>query len=817
MATQGLATVLLLSLLPAQGPAGGAQEAGLVAFRQALLDASVDSRVVIVATHPDDTYRGMAVYMRRVLGLDVTVVVATRGEGGQNAIGPVGSVLAGIRSRESVDAARELGVKLRFLELSDFGYCRTAAEAMDRWRSLDPVRRLEGVLQELAPDLILTPHRSGEGHGQKKALLYVLERVIQGMSTTRPVFYRAVTEEKDADLVLDLDRSDPLRGSTYRALAYRALLMHETQGPHPAAMEDAIPAHVLLERVGGSGNRSSLVEGLSSLWTYRESLDGLLQKLGSTTRAQELETWFAGLPAIPRREQALVTMLQKLPLLRRLLGEALDPSDLHRRLAQRIKAIEHAILLAAGVEMSWSVPESMDLEQKQSASTLDLRNSGKTPLQCRIHGLMEGSPFRLVTRNGTQRAFELPANGEKSLRLDLKVDNRTLSLGRERVTIQFDLRVRGVDLLVELTREIQILPPLRIQALPDDHFLVPVGCHDFQFSLRFLSSGRRSIAGELAMTGPLGIAFLPESRREELPIRVQLQEKMRESMLSLRVILTDKSKLLHKEPRPFDLRFYVADTKSGNPVSRQGCRVTVIPVRVKRPKGLRIGIVRGPDPTVKNSLESLIGGVEDLDPQSLARKDLDAYDTIVIDSRALQRRLDLRAQIGRFLAFAKRGKHLVVLYHKANEFNQDLHGSLLAPYPLKLGSERVTREDAPVKILRPEHRLMTYPNRLKAADWDHWVQERGLYFPEMGTLQYHLYEEIIAIQELPMKEIRGLEGKDSQPEFVPQKGSILFANTGAGSYVYCALVLQRQLQVYHAGAARLLVNLVTPPSWTEIE
>jgi hypothetical protein len=136
----------------------------------------------------------------------------------------------------------------------------------------------------------------------------------------------------------------------------------------------------------------------------------------------------------------------------------------------------------------------------------------------------------------------------------------------------------------------------------------------------------------------------------------------------------------------------------------------------------------------------------------------------------------------------------VVLYHKDTEINVDATGIRFYPddLPLHVGKGRVTREDAPVRVLLPEHPLVTRPNRIEPDDWDGWIQERGLYFPDEWSDGYE------AILEL------------SDPGEPPERGSLLYARTGDGEYVYCSLALFRQLEQMHPGACRLLANLVTP-------
>lgn len=707
-----------------QFPSERSGQAGLIAFRQALLDASSDRRVLILATHPDDPYRGMAVWLRQKLGWKVRVVVATRGEGGQNAVGPVGDVLRTVRTRETTQAARFMDVGLRFLDLPDFGYCRTAAEAMDRWSSLAPRERIKEAIQDFDPDLVYSPHGPAEAHGQKRAFYLLVKEALAGKGA--PPFLRKASTDRDPDVQMRLDGLDLLRGKSYRETAWQALLFHRSQQPHdPLGQSSPRALRLDFERLSKTDTAS-----------WKKALEGAPEGLGDRSaladalgRAQEgsvgepawtlerLGAWFAGLRADRSRAAILDKVRKGMPFLKALAKALPAGSGEKRRMQARLLDLDHAILFGTGQRIS--------------------------------------SP-----------------RSEESV------------------------------------RELELVPE------PYNSFLVPASRGEFRFSLRVRSSGKREIQARLAMTGPMGVRFLPESDRDRLPIRIRLQKGQRETLLSLRVRFPNRDRDV--QYRPFWMRFYLAPPKPGATADKvlagASCRVQVLPARVRLPLGLRVGLIRGPDPTIERSLDALLGDVDGLDPTKLARRNLDRYDSLLVDIRALQRRPDLRAQIPRLLAFARRGGHLVVLYHKAVEFNRDSTGGLLAPYPLELGKERVTREDAGVKMLLPRHPLMTQPNRILPSDWDDWVQERGLYFPLMGAYDAR-YEELLEIQELPIPELAGLTPVRAKQTFKPQRGSLLFARYGEGSYVYCALVLHRQLQKHHAGSARLLINLITPPHW----
>jgi hypothetical protein len=205
------------------------------------------------------------------------------------------------------------------------------------------------------------------------------------------------------------------------------------------------------------------------------------------------------------------------------------------------------------------------------------------------------------------------------------------------------------------------------------------------------------------------------------------------------------------------------------------------------PEGIAVGYVQGAGDDGAEALAQLGVDVTTLGPEELASGDLDRFDTIVLGIRAYEFRPDVVANNGRLLDYARRGGTLVVQYNKY-EFPQ----GEFAPYPLTMSRphDRVTDEAADVTLLRPDHPLFTWPNRIGPRDFAGWVQERGLYFA--GTWDDR-YEPLLEMAD---------------PGEAPLRGSTLIAPLGEGTYVYTALSLFRQLPAGVPGAYRLLANLV---------
>ena len=229
--------------------------------------------------------------------------------------------------------------------------------------------------------------------------------------------------------------------------------------------------------------------------------------------------------------------------------------------------------------------------------------------------------------------------------------------------------------------------------------------------------------------------------------------------------------------------------------SDDAAQTTLKVIDVRTPSNLTIGYIMGVGDQVPPAIEQLGARVQMITPDELAWGDLSRFDAIVTGVRAYERRDDLRANNSRLLEYVFNGGTAIVQYNKF-EFNDAQYG----PYPAKVSSERVTDERSPVQIVAPRDPLMTTPNEINAETWQHWVQERGLYFLDDKDSRYH---DVIQLEE----------------NFTYNKGTktgaLVEASYGKGRWVYVGLGLWRQLPAGTDGAYQLLANLIslgkTPP------
>jgi len=215
-------------------------------------------------------------------------------------------------------------------------------------------------------------------------------------------------------------------------------------------------------------------------------------------------------------------------------------------------------------------------------------------------------------------------------------------------------------------------------------------------------------------------------------------------------------------------------------------RVSIVDVKV--PKDLKVAYVMGAGDDIPTVLEQIGMNVTLIPADKLAAEDLKQFQTIVLGIRAYDTQKDLAANNKKLLDFVSDGGTLVGQYETGVA---DFNKGNFTPYPARLSRERVSVEEAPVEILAPEDGVFHYPNQITQHDFDGWVQERGLYFMDQWDDKF---KPLLACHD---------------PGEPPQKGGLLRAQYGKGTYIYSGYAFFRQLPAGVPGAIRLYVNLLS--------
>ena len=215
-------------------------------------------------------------------------------------------------------------------------------------------------------------------------------------------------------------------------------------------------------------------------------------------------------------------------------------------------------------------------------------------------------------------------------------------------------------------------------------------------------------------------------------------------------------------------------------------RVSIVDVQV--PHDLKVGYIMGAGDDIPTVLKQVGMNVTLIPAEHIATEDLSKFATIVLGIRAYDTQKDVGANNKKLLDFVSAGGTLVVQYETSPA---DFNSGHFTPYPADLSRARVSVEEAPVEILAPQDSIFHSPNTITQDDFNGWVQERGLYF--MSQWDDH-FTPLLASHD---------------PGEAPQKGGLLRAQYGKGTYIYTGYAFFRQLPAGVPGAVRLFVNILS--------
>lgn len=765
-------------------------EAGLVALHQALLDARTDAVVLNVAAHPDDEASRTNTILRRKYGMRVVTAYTTYGDGGQNAIGrEIGPELAYLRVRETLRAAAMGDVEVRWLGMEDFGFSKTLEETRAKWGDEKLLAAMRKVVDQVNPDFVITNHTIAQGHGHHRATFWAVDTVLRERAAQKLYVPALLTRAKieEAQWILDPAELEPARGETYARLAHRAWVQHVTQGPWGAHNPLQVGRdwwRVVNDDVRTIGSVDGVPKAMPWLWVrgrleerhvFRASTEGMAPDAMRAAVREQLVHSRAGENSFD--------------------NEFGDGHLRYGQLAMRVsRSLERALHALHGISVeAWLdrddiatggdgkanvVVHGADRLQKLEVACGDRKGTPVTaPVRALVFDGLPVSPSMTLpqaeavvtgattanapTSPGPTGRFQVafpcepPTGGPEPRFVGLRI---TFELDGEKHTVVRNLPYTPV-------------PPLEL-AWDREVVLVPKGrTVERLFSVAVTSNTDGESSAPIRLGLPPGVQAVP------LPSRLTLsREHPQARVLVKATIVADEL------PETASIEIGFGEVRT---------RLPLRTIDVSVPPGLKVALVRGPDDTTERTLGDLGVAFTALDRDALAMARLDEFSTVLLDIRAYHHRPELAEVRDRLLQFCRGGGRVVAMYHKAGEWNERAGHPLLAPFPLVVGDGRVTEEDSAVTLLQPGHRLLQYPHTIGAADFEGWVQERGLNFAKTWDAAW---TPLLAMRD--------------QGEEKPLEGALLHTQYGRGDFVFCSLALYRQLRVGNAGAARLLVNLL---------
>ena len=850
------AIALLITLLCSDvtGASGQEQElTGAAALGVALRELGTTKRVLMVGAHPDDENTAVLAELALGHGAEVAYLSLTRGEGGQNLIGPeLQEGLGLIRTEELLSARRLDRARQYFTRAYDFGFSRSADEAFAHWPHDSVLADVVAVVRTFKPDIIVpvfsgTP-RDGHGHHQVSGILAreaftaaadparFPAQIAAGLTPHRATYvYQALYGPPGDDpLWLTTGDYDALLGRSHFQIAMASRSRHRSQDMGQA--QPVGPRRNALRLAAGEppAGAASLFAGIDTT---------LVQHAERARAAAATVRQLADYEAAVRRAQSEFNPLDRAPSVTRLV-EAIrlldavqtDNAALRARVDEERADAAEALQRAAGVVLDVTADRSLVVPGEAFELTTTLWNGGTSEIAVAAVSPMLPTGWSAARIDSAEastlasgavltRRYRVtpPIDAQPSEPYFLRAPRagdlyawpddpavRGLPFERRPVYVQARVQLHGVALNVsepaahvivdkafgERRRPLLVVPAVNVQmdpavlALPLDARGVP---RTGQLTIRVALS---SVAND-TLRGTVQLDVPSAWRATASEPTVRLAPGARSSVeftLSLPGAVDAgtfpvRARFRTDDAREFDAGYTIVDYPHIEPrllFAPAQTKIAAFPVAIAA--NLNVGYIEGAGDDGARALAQLGARVTALDSAALAAADLSQYDAIVAGIRAYETRTDLIEHNDRLLAYAADGGTFVVQYNK-----YELVTGGFTPHPLTMAQPhgRVTDESAPVRILAPEHPLLSTPNAITPADFEGWVHERGLYYADTWSEAY-----------APLLEMAD-PGQDAE------RGSLLVARHGQGYYVYTGLALFRQLPEGVPGAYRLLANLAS--------
>ena len=826
-----LAFLVLLVGAPvrAQFPPAPGTGPGFPETIEAIDAAGVTTRILYVTAHPDDESSAVLTYLARGLHADVALLSITRGEGGQNALGPEQAPQLGlIRTQELLAATRGYGVKLYFTRAPDFGYSKTPEETMRVWgdQVLDDMVR---VIRTFRPHIVINNFGGVHwGHGHHQAAGILTPKAVQmagdekafpgqlkdGLSTwgggSNPVQILDLDRsEKPKGYILPLDDVSPLWGKTWREIGLDAFANHRTQGIAGFLGSPFLRRPIALVREdGGKFDPATLAQPLHTINTVEMGVAcGASTFSCSFLRDAEGEILAARTATLSldwrKAEEALGRVRKDIPLPVSRRGDVLSSSQdpLYYELGSIRERINHALILVAGVRLTAEADRDELVAGESFGLTAQARcrpEAGCTLGQVRL----ELPPGMSETKHegdasaGFQLAVAVKEPAPRLTAWDLlQPEPPPLVVAQQTVSVAGNvLAVRAPVMHIAATSTRADKVPLRIVpaytlAVQPEQAIEVLGKprKPFDVHLRVHSYATQPSKVEVGLTVPHGWTFgAPVSLEftgagdRYARFTVAPPEKLETGTYTLAAYAQRGGEKFTTSLEPIPS----LPTQLWSEAAE--CRVRAVDISV--PENLRVGYISAEDEPIPEALGRLGIRVEMLDADSLAFSDLSRFDAIVVGVRAYELRSDLAAVNQRLLDYVSAGGTLLVQYERDYVWER----LKPAPYPATIGNPtpRITDETAAVRLLEPDDPLLSAPNKITADDFNGWVQERGLYY--WSQFDPH-YTALLAMHDPGEKDL---------------DGGLVYVRYGKGTYIYTGLAFFRQLPESVPGAYRLFVNLL---------
>ena len=794
---------------------------------EAIDKARVTTRILFITAHPDDEASGLLSYLSHGLDADVGLFTITRGQGGQNAIGPEqGERLGMLRTSELLAASQHNGVTQFFSRAPDFGYSKSAAQTMKIW-GYTPLEDMVRVIRTFRPNIVINGWGGIQtGHGQHQASGILTPQAVKQAADPnvfpdqlneglRPWRVGLVIDDRRAEskngFRVPLEQFSALWGKSYSDFGRESLVYHRSQGVTMFLSSPFLRAalYLVIENPDSetqSLSPADLAKSLTKLAMASTPAGvGLAKADDSLAAAHDAALQLDWAAAV----KALAAAGAQIASLRKAALQSQDPgaADLAWELEHEREKIDRALADAAALHVDARADRN-ELVAGESFK-VDARWTLRTSVGVTLDNAAVIAPpgWSVASNSATASSdrrqdatYTVTIPTEASVpslprdavlpwppplvreRLELTVGDYSFAVNEPVVSIHpTSTSVDTFPLTLVPAVTLTIEPKQVMEA--ESRAGAPI---ELLARVRYHATAAAKVA--LGVKAPDGWNVAPVSAvdfsapgDQLVRFEVTPPAKLAAGTYSLKPFASIGAREFDVSVEPLPS----LPTRSWTEPSLATVHVLDLTV----PQNLRVGYITVESDPLPEMLGQLGISIERLNEIELAFGDLSHYDSIVVGIRAYELRPDLPRANFRLLDYVKHGGTLVVQYQRDFAWNKILP----APYPATMpdGTARTTGANSPVHFLAPDSPLLNFPNKITLEDFKGWVQERGLYY--WSQFDSH-YQPILGLTDPGEEELNG---------------ALVTARVEKGVYIYTGLSFFRELPAGVPGAYRLFVNLLS--------
>ena len=825
--------ILFLLLLPVAS-FSQVKQPGAAVIEQRLQKLNFLGSAMMVAAHPDDENTRLITWLANDKLATTAYFAMTRGDGGQNLIGPeIRDELGLIRTHELLEARKIDGGQQFFTRANDFGFSKVASETFEIWDRDMILSDVVRIIRKFKPDVVINrfppTERAGHGHHQGSAILSIEAFDLVGKADVYPktaaefgawqpkrLFVNGFGGPGGAPagpggqgqrgggpqaapagvIQINTGGYNTLLGASYGEIAALSRSQHKTQGFGSVGTRgDQFDSFELIK---GEPAQKDLFDGINTTWSRLKGGEKIQPLVDKAIREFNFSNPSLIVPT-------LVLIHREIALLEP--GVWKD-----RKLAETDQLIQDCLglFVEASSDQNWTAPGDRVLTTFEivNRSSIDVVLEGIKSSDIALdtiftRSLKNDEVVRLRARKtlDASKSYSDPywLSETHSLGVFTVKDESKIGSPENAPAVRFTLKLRVAGQSVDITRPLvfkerdrvdgevtnpfEIVPAVFVNV--SEPVLVFRDATPKSVEILLKSASEKAVHGDLKLQLPSGWRSEPASLTFDLAARGSEQAgkfmvypSSGESTGVLKAVATIGTKSYDQS---LELITYPHIPKQ---ILLPKAEAKLVRLNLKK-EGNVVAYISGAGDEIPAALRNMGYEVWQMKDEEVTPENLKKVDAVVLGVRAINTNDRLLFQAPVLLDYVKNGGTMVVQYNTVTDVKA------FSPYELTLSNDRVTEENSEVRILKPDHPLLGYPNKISSADFTGWVQERGLYYPNKWGPEF---EALISMND---------------KNETPKDGSLLVAKYGSGQYIYTGISFFRELPQGVPGAYKLFANIVS--------